>query len=97
LLLLLLVLYLHLHSERDRTGLIFFLSILNQTPFLQVGDRIKEGDKLAMVETDKATIDFDAVEEGFLAKILVPNGRDQFLKTSVVFLILILVLYLHLH
>ncbi len=43
----------------------------------QVGDRIKEGDKLALVETDKATIDFDAVEEGYLAKILVPNGtRD---------------------
>ncbi len=43
----------------------------------KVGDRIKEGDKLALVETDKATIDFDAVEEGFLAKILVPAGtRD---------------------
>jgi pyruvate/2-oxoglutarate dehydrogenase complex dihydrolipoamide acyltransferase (E2) component len=27
-----------------------------------------------MVETDKATIDFDAVEEGYLAKILVPAG-----------------------
>jgi pyruvate dehydrogenase E2 component (dihydrolipoamide acetyltransferase) len=45
--------------------------------FFQVGDRIKEGDKLALVETDKATIDFDAVEEGYLAKILVPGGtRD---------------------
>jgi pyruvate dehydrogenase E2 component (dihydrolipoamide acetyltransferase) len=43
----------------------------------KVGDKIKEGDKLAMVETDKAVIDFDAVEEGFLAQILVPDGTKD--------------------
>ncbi len=50
----------------------------------KVGDRIKEGDKLALVETDKATIDFDAVEEGFLAQILVPAGtKDVAVNTPI--------------
>ena len=56
---------------------VFFCFLFLFFSSFQVGDRIKEGDKLALVETDKATIDFDAVEEGYLAKILVPNGtRD---------------------
>jgi len=38
------------------------------------GDRINVGDVIAQVETDKATIDFEAQDEGFLAKILVPEG-----------------------
>jgi len=41
------------------------------------GDRIKPGDIIAEIETDKATVDFEATEEGFLAKIIYPAGsRD---------------------
>ena len=36
------------------------------------GDRIKSGDILAEIETDKATMEVEAVDEGILAKILVP-------------------------
>eukprot|EP01112_Ceratiomyxa_fruticulosa_P009533 TRINITY_DN2490_c0_g1_i1.p1 TRINITY_DN2490_c0_g1~~TRINITY_DN2490_c0_g1_i1.p1 ORF type:complete len:625 (+),score=180.59 TRINITY_DN2490_c0_g1_i1:167-2041(+) len=41
------------------------------------GDKIKPGDILADIETDKATMEFEATEEGYLAKILAENGsRD---------------------
>ncbi len=38
------------------------------------GDRIKSGDVIAEIETDKATMEVEAVDEGTLAKILVPEG-----------------------
>jgi len=38
------------------------------------GDRVKPGDILAEIETDKATMEYEAVDEGVLAKILVPEG-----------------------
>ena len=38
------------------------------------GDVIKSGDILAEIETDKATMEVEAVDEGILAKILVPDG-----------------------
>jgi pyruvate dehydrogenase E2 component (dihydrolipoamide acetyltransferase) len=38
------------------------------------GDRIKSGDVIAEIETDKATMEVEAVDEGILAKILVPAG-----------------------
>lgn len=38
------------------------------------GDRIKSGDVLAEIETDKATMEVEAVDEGVLAKIVVPEG-----------------------
>ncbi len=38
------------------------------------GDTIKSGDVLAEIETDKATMEVEAVDEGVLAKILVPAG-----------------------
>ncbi|XP_051903116.1 dihydrolipoyllysine-residue acetyltransferase component of pyruvate dehydrogenase complex, mitochondrial [Hippocampus zosterae] len=41
------------------------------------GDKISEGDLIAEVETDKATVGFEMLEECYLAKILVPEGtRD---------------------
>ncbi|XP_061558039.1 dihydrolipoyllysine-residue acetyltransferase component of pyruvate dehydrogenase complex, mitochondrial [Phycodurus eques] len=41
------------------------------------GDKINEGDLIAEVETDKATVGFEMLEECYLAKILVPEGtRD---------------------
>ena len=41
------------------------------------GDPVAAGDILAEIETDKATMEFEAVDEGTLAKILVPGGTDD--------------------
>src|SRR5437660_3170533 len=38
------------------------------------GDKIKAGDVIAEIETDKATMEVEAVDEGTLGKILVPEG-----------------------
>src|SRR5438105_13459347 len=38
------------------------------------GDKVKSGDILAEIETDKATMEYEAVDDGTLAKILVPEG-----------------------
>src|SRR5256885_12599335 len=40
------------------------------------GDEVKSGDILAEIETDKATMEFEAVDEGKIAKILVAQGTD---------------------
>ncbi|PXA87073.1 pyruvate dehydrogenase complex E1 component subunit beta [Nostoc sp. 3335mG] len=40
------------------------------------GDAVKSGDILAEIETDKATMEFEAVDEGTIAQILVPEGTD---------------------
>ena len=41
------------------------------------GDTIKSGDVIAEIETDKATMEVEAVDEGTLGKILVPEGTDD--------------------
>ncbi|SFU42651.1 pyruvate dehydrogenase E1 component beta subunit [Methylobacterium sp. 174MFSha1.1] len=41
------------------------------------GDPVKAGDILAEIETDKATMEVEAVDEGVLAKILVADGTDN--------------------
>ena len=41
------------------------------------GDPVKSGDVLAEIETDKATMEVEAVDEGVLAKILVPDGTEN--------------------
>ncbi|KAK7789206.1 hypothetical protein R5R35_009624 [Gryllus longicercus] len=41
------------------------------------GDKLNEGDLLAEIETDKATMGFETPEEGYLAKILVPGGTKD--------------------
>jgi len=38
------------------------------------GDKVKPGDVIAEIETDKATMEYEAVDEGTLAKIVVPEG-----------------------
>src|SRR5215213_4017406 len=38
------------------------------------GDKVKAGDVIAEIETDKATMEVEAVDEGTLAKIVVPEG-----------------------
>jgi pyruvate dehydrogenase E1 component beta subunit len=40
------------------------------------GDKVKSGDILAEIETDKATMEFEAVDEGRIGKILVPEGSE---------------------
>ena len=40
----------------------------------QEGDKVKAGDVIAEIETDKATMEVEAVDEGTLGKILVPEG-----------------------
>ena len=41
------------------------------------GDEVKAGDILAEIETDKATMEFEAVDEGTVGKILVPEGSEN--------------------
>ena len=41
------------------------------------GDTVKSGDVLAEIETDKATMEVEAIDEGVLAKILVPEGTQD--------------------
>jgi pyruvate dehydrogenase E2 component (dihydrolipoamide acetyltransferase) len=40
------------------------------------GDKVASGDILAEIETDKATMEFEAVDEGTVARILVPEGSE---------------------
>ena len=40
------------------------------------GDTVSSGDLMAEIETDKATMEFEAVDEGVIAKILVPEGAE---------------------
>lgn len=41
------------------------------------GDKLNEGDLLAEIETDKATMGFETPEEGYLAKIVIPAGTKE--------------------
>src|SRR5262249_52548564 len=41
------------------------------------GDQIKTGDVIAEIETDKATMEYEAIEDGTLAKIVVPEGTND--------------------
>lgn len=40
------------------------------------GDTVQSGDVMAEIETDKATMEFEAVDEGVIGKILVPEGSE---------------------
>jgi len=52
------------------------------------GDTIKAGDILAEIETDKATMEFEAVDEGTLGRILVPEGTKGVLVNQPIAVIL---------
>src|SRR3546814_17576551 len=41
---------------------------------VKAGDEVKSGDLLAEIETDKATMEFEAIDEGIIAQILVPEA-----------------------
>jgi pyruvate dehydrogenase E1 component beta subunit len=51
------------------------------------GDEVKSGDILAEIETDKATMEFEAVDEGTIARILVAEGTDEVKVGTVIALI----------
>ncbi|MCZ4299104.1 pyruvate dehydrogenase complex E1 component subunit beta [Henriciella marina] len=48
------------------------------------GDEISSGDVIAEIETDKATMEVEAVDEGTLAKILVPEGTENVKVNAVI-------------
>ncbi len=50
----------------------------------QPGDEIKSGDVIAEIETDKATMEVEAVDEGKLAEILVPEGTEGVAVNTVI-------------
>ena len=43
---------------------------------VKAGDEVKSGDILAEIETDKATMEFEAVDEGTIGAILIPEGTE---------------------
>ena len=51
------------------------------------GDRVASGDLLAEIETDKATMEFEAVDEGVIARIVVPEGAEGVKVGAVIALI----------
>ncbi len=51
------------------------------------GDVVAAGDLLAEIETDKATMEFEAVDEGRITKILVPSGEEGIKVGTVIALI----------
>lgn len=45
--------------------------------YLKEGDSFSAGDAMAKIETDKASIDFEAQDDGYIAKILVKEGSED--------------------
>ena len=43
---------------------------------VKAGDSVKSGDILAEIETDKATMEFEAIDEGVVTEILVAEGSE---------------------
>src|SRR3974390_3441524 len=52
------------------------------------GDTVKSGDVIAEIETDKATMEVEAVDEGTLGRILVPEGTNDVLVNTPIAMIL---------
>ena len=48
------------------------------------GDLVKPGDILAEIETDKATMEVESVDEGVLTKIMIEDGTDNVKVNSVI-------------
>src|SRR5213595_2300816 len=48
------------------------------------GDTVKSGDVIAEIETDKATMEVEAVDEGTIAKILVPEGTQDVAVNAII-------------
>ncbi|MEO9600673.1 pyruvate dehydrogenase complex E1 component subunit beta [Parasphingorhabdus sp.] len=52
--------------------------------FVKEGDEVTSGDILAEIETDKATMEFEAVDEGVITKILIAEGTDEVVVGAVI-------------
>ncbi|WP_026870620.1 pyruvate dehydrogenase complex dihydrolipoamide acetyltransferase [Inquilinus limosus] len=52
------------------------------------GDKVKSGDVIAEIETDKATMEVEAVDEGTIGKILVPEGTENVPVNEVIAILL---------
>ncbi len=52
------------------------------------GDKVKSGDVLAEIETDKATMEVESIDDGILGKILVPEGTEDVLVNAPIAVIL---------
>src|SRR5258705_13452462 len=48
------------------------------------GEKVKPGDVIAEIETDKATMEYEAIDEGTLAKIVVPEGTQDVLVNQLI-------------
>src|SRR5437879_11521648 len=44
---------------------------------VKLGDKVKSGDVIAEIETDKATMEVEAVDEGTVEELLVPEGAEE--------------------
>jgi pyruvate dehydrogenase E2 component (dihydrolipoamide acetyltransferase) len=51
------------------------------------GDMVKPGDLIAEIETDKATMEYEAVDEGRIASLIVPEGTDNVAVGTVIALL----------
>eukprot|EP00316_Scyphosphaera_apsteinii_P024777 CAMPEP_0119298510 /NCGR_PEP_ID=MMETSP1333-20130426/686_1 /TAXON_ID=418940 /ORGANISM="Scyphosphaera apsteinii, Strain RCC1455" /LENGTH=144 /DNA_ID=CAMNT_0007299625 /DNA_START=177 /DNA_END=608 /DNA_ORIENTATION=- len=55
---------------------------------VKIGDTVDAGDRIAEIETDKATVDFDVVDAGTVAKFLLPEGtQDVLVGTPMIVLV----------
>jgi len=52
------------------------------------GDSVRAGDVIAEIETDKATMEVEAVDEGILGKIIIPEGTEQVSVNTIIALLL---------
>src|ERR1700690_2102921 len=51
---------------------------------VKVGDKVKSGDVIAEIETDKATMEVDAADEGVAADLIVPEGAENVKVNTVI-------------
>lgn len=49
----------------------------------KVGDRVEAGDLLMEVATDKATVEFNAIDSGFIRQILIPEGKEAIVNQAI--------------
>ncbi|MDP5084574.1 MAG: pyruvate dehydrogenase complex dihydrolipoamide acetyltransferase [Yoonia sp.] len=52
------------------------------------GDKVSSGDIMAEIETDKATMEFEAVDEGIMGKIMIPEGTEGVKVNDVIAILL---------
>ena len=52
------------------------------------GDKVESGDLIAEIETDKATMEVEAIEDGIIGKILVPEGQESIKVNSPIAILL---------